>query len=482
MFDGYQVLTISNKIKSADIGGLSKELTERKGTGNYDKERTKFNVEFVPLCSSDLASSTYKTLKNNNVEFNKNNKKINLLNGCVVTSGQEFFKSLGMKFEDTGEVHTEGKHIGEPIQKVVIKSEEDIPEKVMDYFRSSNEFLSELVGKENVVYSAIHFDENTPHLQFYFTPVVHEVKRKVFETDKDGHQILKPYITKDGSEKMIPIQKKDENGKNVYEIEYGNFLNSDQFWKSKGFKTSYAQIQDDYNKFITEKGFNLDRGEIGANKLHLTKAEKQLQDLKEQNRLLSLELDKNKAINSVEMSYIEKIHDVDTNPLLNPEKGKILGYKDKDINNLSNYSKEITKDNLNKSKIIEQNEISLESKQKEINRLNNEIKNLKSGKTLQDKDKIIENQKLIIKEKDETIEYQNNIIESLKQELANVKEMATTLLHNVKGLATDLYKALKRTLGIDVDKNQKYDYSTFKDLSKKINKKYERDKSDDFEL
>ena len=482
MFDGYQVLTISNKIKSADIGGLSKELTERKGTGNYDKERTKFNVEFVPLCSSDLASSTYKTLKNNNVEFNKNNKKINLLNGCVVTSGQEFFKSLGMKFEDTGEVHTEGKHIGEPIQKVVIKSEEDIPEKVMEYFRSSNQFLSELVGKENVVYSAIHFDENTPHLQFYFTPVVHEVKRKVFETDKDGHQILKPYITKDGSEKMIPIQKKDENGKNVYEIEYGNFLNSDQFWKSKGFKTSYAQIQDDYNKFITEKGFNLDRGEIGANKLHLTKAEKQLQDLKEQNRLLSLELDKNKAINSVEMSYIEKIHDVDTNPLLNPEKGKILGYKDKDINNLSNYSKEITKDNLNKSKIIEQNEISLESKQKEINRLNNEIKNLKSGKTLQDKDKIIENQKLIINEKDETIEYQNNIIESLKQELANIKEMATTLLHNVKEVATDLYKALKRTLGFNVDKNQKYDYSTFKDLSKKVNKKYEQDKSDDFEL
>lgn len=60
--------------------------------------------------------------------------------------------------------------------------------------------------------------------------------------------------------------------------------------------------------------------------------------------------------------------------------------------------------------------------------------------------------------------------------------MATTLLRNVKGLATDLYKALKRTLGLAVDKNQKYDYSTFKDLSKKINKKYERDKSDDFEL
>ena len=52
----------------------------------------------------------------------------------------------------------------------------------------------------------------------------------------------------------------------------------------------------------------------------------------------------------------------------------------------------------------------------------------------------------------------------------------------LKDVATDLYKALKRTLGFNVDKNQKYDYSTFKDLSKKVNKKYEQDKSDDFEL
>lgn len=41
---------------------------------------------------------------------------------------------------------------------------------------------------------------------------------------------------------MIPVQKKDENGKTIYKSEYGNFLNSDQFWKEKGFKTSYAKI------------------------------------------------------------------------------------------------------------------------------------------------------------------------------------------------------------------------------------------------
>ena len=137
---------------------------------------------------------------------------------------------------------------------------------------------------------------------------------------------------------------------------------------------------------------------------------------------------------------------------------------------------------MNKSKIIEQSEIKLESKQKQIDKLNTEIKNLKSCKTLLEKDKIIENQNLIIKEKDETIKYQNNIIESLKEELISIKEMASSLIQNVKGIATDLYKALKRTLGLNVDKNQEYDSYEFKNLSKKINKKYEKNKSDDFEI
>lgn len=96
MFNGKQVLTITNKIKSSDIGGLSKELTDRIGTGNYDTNRTKYNIEFIPLCSTNLASSTYKTLYKNNVEFNKNNKNIYLLNGCIITSGQKFFKFISV--------------------------------------------------------------------------------------------------------------------------------------------------------------------------------------------------------------------------------------------------------------------------------------------------------------------------------------------------------------------------------------------------
>ncbi len=39
-------------------------------------------------------------------------------------------------------------------------------------------FLENLIGKENIVLTQIHYDEDTPHLQAYFLPIVNEIKRK----------------------------------------------------------------------------------------------------------------------------------------------------------------------------------------------------------------------------------------------------------------------------------------------------------------
>ena len=471
----YQVLTFKNQIKPKDIGGLGVELNDRKGSGNYDKERTQFNIEYVGFDGHPtLSSKVYETIYTNNIHFNKGDNT-NILNGCVVTSGPEFFKKLGLPMKDTGRVHIEGKHIGEPIFCPDIKSKEDIPEPVLEYFNESYRFLSNIVGKENVVYAGVHFDEDTPHMHFYFLPVVDHVRRKVFETDESGKRLTKQIYTKHNTIKNVPIQKLNEKGKPIYEVEYGKFLNTDEFWKQLGGKASFARLQDQYNEYITSKGFELDRGEICANKHHQDKAEHNIKVLEDKIDKLNKELEITKSINEIELKTKDEIKNLDEDTVLNPTKDFLKRYKDKDVEKLIDYSKEIKKENLATKKESDKKSI-------EIEKLENQIKNLKSGKTLQDKNKIIENQKLIIKEKDETIEYQNNIIESLKQELANVKEMATTLLRNVKEVATDLYKALKRTLGFNVDKNQKYDYSTFKDLSKKVNKKYEQDKSDDFEL
>ena len=80
----------------------------------------------------------------------------------------------------------------------------------------------------------VHFDEDTPHLQAYFLPVVNEVKRKCYQRDKDCNLIKE--IKKD---KEVPILLRDKNGEMVYETVKGNFLNNDQFRKDLGGKNSF---------------------------------------------------------------------------------------------------------------------------------------------------------------------------------------------------------------------------------------------------
>ena len=52
MYDGNQVVRVVSKYKKHDAYNIGVEMNERKGTGNYDKERTKFNFSFVPLENS----------------------------------------------------------------------------------------------------------------------------------------------------------------------------------------------------------------------------------------------------------------------------------------------------------------------------------------------------------------------------------------------------------------------------------------------
>ena len=187
-----------------------------------------------------------------------------------------------MKFKISGRKIQYGDCKGENILIPGIKSEKDIPEKVKTFFNNSYEFLEYLVGKENIIYAEIHYDEDTPHMHFYFLPVVNLVRRKVYETDKDGNLIKHEVIGNDGNKKLLPIQNKDADGKNMFTIEKGKFLNCDQFWKELGGKASFAKIQDDYNEFITNKGYKLFRGTIGDNVYHKTKAQNEIEDMNKQ--------------------------------------------------------------------------------------------------------------------------------------------------------------------------------------------------------
>lgn len=471
----YQVLTFKNQIKPKDIGGLGVELNDRKGSGNYDKERTQFNLEYVGFDGHPtLSSKVYETIYTNNIHFNKGDNT-NILNGCVVTSGPEFFRKLGLPIKDTGRVHVEGKHVGDPIFCPDIKSKDDIPEKVLEYFDESYRFLSNIVGKENVVYAGVHFDEDTPHMHFYFLPIVNQVKRKVFETDENGKRITKQIYTKDNTIKNVPVQKKDANGKSVYEIEYGKFLNSDEFWKQLGGKASFAKLQDQYNEYITSKGFELDRGQVGTNKHHQDKAEHNIKVLNNEIDKLKQELELNKRINEVELNTNKEIKNINEEELLNPSKDIFKKYKDKDVEKLIDYSKEIKKANIASKNELEKIEIKIE-------KLENQIKQFKSGKTYQDKDKVIANQERIIDE-------QKDIIDSLNKEIKSLKDKIERLTNIIWTKLNDAYLAVAHLLGFkDINKdNVNHDLMDYKvrDINRKHEPRYNKstkDKSDDYEL
>ena len=475
MHDGNQVLRFENKFKASDLGGLGVELTERKGTGNYDKERTKFNFSFVPLEKSTLKEQVYSNINKNKIYYN-DSKNVNLLNGAVVTSGKEFFQTLGMNFKPSDRKIEYGKNKGEDILIPDIKDEKDIPEKVKTFFKDSYDFLEDLVGKENIVYAEVHYDEDTPHMHFYFIPVVNEVKRKVFETDSKGNLIKHEITGKDGIKKLLPIQKKDASGKNMFTTEKGKFVNCDQFWKEKGGKASYAKIQDDYNKYINDKGYNLFSGNIGDNFYHKTKAQKEIEDMNNQIEEMKLEFERNKKLNQIELETINQIKDLDDNEVLNPQKNKISLYKEKDVDNLIDYSKQIKKQNILNTKDIKEKDYTIETMTKKIEKLSLENTKLKDGRGIKERDELIEKQKQIIKEKNSIIESLENQVEKLMKHLKDFKE-------KMYSLCDKFCRALGHKIGIHYNKNDDIDYDEMEMYANKINRNYAyKDKSDDFEI
>lgn len=90
------------------------------------------------------------------------------------------------------------------------------------YFTESYNFICNYknLGKQNIISAVVHMDEDTPHMHLLFIPVVHT-------TDKQGNKIDKVCCR--------------------------------DFWRGKN---SYRDLQNAYFKYISEKGFKLERGEL----------------------------------------------------------------------------------------------------------------------------------------------------------------------------------------------------------------------------
>lgn len=396
MYDGKQVLRFVNNYKTKDLYLIGNEMNKRIGTGNYDSERTKFNVHYKNINKSNLYQEVKSILEDRNIEYS-HKTKTNILNGVTFTSGPEFFMTLGLPFKETDRVYQSGDKKGQNILVPDIKSKDDIPSEVTKHFDCCMKFLENLVGKENIVMAQVHYDEDTPHLQAYFLPIVNEVKRKCYKGDSEGNLI---------KENGKTILLRDKENKIIYESIKGNFLNNDQFQKDLGGRNSFANIQDKFNKYITSCGFKLDRGNIGSNKVHQTKLEYKINELKSEVNNLYKDIENyNNALNKSKELLENNIKSNNLNI-----KKNIIGYNSKDVEKLIDYS-------INLEKLNNINESKLDSNKRIINSLSNENNLYKNNKELINSKKYIKKQSIEIKNKDEEIDYWKNAFEKVSDAL-----------------------------------------------------------------
>lgn len=475
MYEGKQVVRVVTQYKKDDLYNIGVEMNKRKGTGNYDIERTEFNYEYVSLTQNNLYQEVKTNLKKRKIKY-LDRPNTNLLNGAIFTSGPEFFQSLGMKFKDSGRTYHTGDKKGQAVMILDIKSKEDIPNAVTYFFDCCMEFLKNYVGEENILLAQVHYDEDTPHLQAYFVPVVNKMKKKCFVRDKNGNVVKEKTTNKKGMTTITPKLLRDDKGKIVYEEVEGNFLNCDQFWKNRGGKLSFHKMQNDFNKFITDKGFNLYRGDIGSNKENQTKLDYDIAEKKAE--LEELNKEKGNTLKIIENSKnsLKNIENSDSNKeLLNPVKRKFGGYKNEDVLRFIKYTRGLehkiiilSTDNFNKDI--------------EINKLTEENKTFKNNKELLKRNEIIKEQKSTIQNQKEEISKLSSLIDVLNSNIASLKEKLETEVNKWKNLFKKMCMAIDKVLKRDKPKERLEDYE---DIADAINHGYynkSNKNKDDFEI
>ena len=161
-----------------------------------------------------------------NKDINKSNSIKNYSLKTINTSYQKAFNLIKEKYKLKGQI----KKVSNVMCELIITSDKDFFEKIGEqetkrYFKLAYHFVVNYnnLGEEFIVSAKVHNDETTPHLHIVFIPVVHT-------TNKKGKEI--------------------------------NKIACSEFWKGK---ESYRILQDRFYKYVTDNGFDLERGNTKDN-------------------------------------------------------------------------------------------------------------------------------------------------------------------------------------------------------------------------
>lgn len=264
-----QVVRVQGFSKGS-LSGIGNEA--ERGNVNHrnpdiDPERIHMNMAFKHTEHGFYAE--WNDIKKNLNAQGKENKNGIAFEGMVITAEAKFFE------ERFGWVK------GEPMS----------PE-LVEYWRECYDWAVKEIGYQgtdrNIISAVVHADETSLHLQLYYVPITERWQEKVYAKGEDG-KVLR-------TERGTPIQAKDENGKTIYrQVEdlTAPKLSRTEFWRVRGGQTSYSQMQDRFHEEIGKR-YGLERGEVGSNAKHRTKAQYEAEQLKQEHEAEKAKLSEEK--------------------------------------------------------------------------------------------------------------------------------------------------------------------------------------------
>ena len=186
-----------------------------------------------------------KNYSNKDIDLSRSSENYHLKQIQAATYQQEF-ERIRTRQQLKGNLRLQGKKQSTVMCEFVITSDKDFfdrlgSDRTKQFFKDAYSFVTAKVGGEQYVVSAVvHMDEATPHMHVTYIPI---------------------------------INGKDRNGNPCKRI------NCSEFWKGKD---SYSKLQDEYFDFITNRGYDLERGVKGSIAEHLSVAEYKLKKSSEQ--------------------------------------------------------------------------------------------------------------------------------------------------------------------------------------------------------
>ena len=171
-----------------------------------------------------------KKYSNRNIDLSKTSQNYHLKRPIENTYYKEYKRLIKQNNLYEGQIHKNSIYACE----MILTSDSSFfdrigQEETKRYFKECYNFVSNYqgLGEENIISAVVHLDEESPHMHLVYIPVINSF-------DRVGN----------------PIRK----------------INSREFWKGK---SSYKKLQDEFHKYITIKGFDLERGKENIDRKHL---------------------------------------------------------------------------------------------------------------------------------------------------------------------------------------------------------------------